>query len=560
MFKNGANQDKDMLLQEILEKSDTIEAIDLYAANKSSFTNPIKAKSIEEALFVKLMYKDPLKLTKMFYTLHKKKSLPRAEVSKILDRQKGGYYTEMISWLEGFEKLGYLTTQRIESSQVKPKYIYILNKNYAELVKILPSVYWFLAEEKSLDDSNIFIEHQNQISLDVVCEYIDDINEKLSYIRVDKEKEEPFKATVIIHSLLDNGATIHEAFFVLDGISEKLAKVIPAIATLEHTRIEKRDISSKISEVLKDKKIYHLYYWYRAEEILNKFNIKHTKEAAELIKKQILKNPWDKESTDEEIYSEVFKQIYGSNIDDFQNKEFLLSELKKFFKTISNEKDEKLNYKFLREYSELMKKLALSILIKTGYLSSNTNPVRSLKKIITSSPILNIGDFKNPINLIIKLRDSQDPVSQYIRKQFSNDMVKLLDEYEFEGSIYLSKAVQNALVGELNQIIKGNSLYDVQCFKQIRTLVDQNQHFYETMHFNRLLLEKAYPDEIMKSTQINESIKKIRSQKSFNEFSESIKFNSRLIEKIDNNLNAEIKISDIEPDFHKIISFYEKFI
>ena len=100
------------------------------------------------------------------------------------------------------------------------------------------------------------------------------------------------------------------------------------------------------------------------------------------------------------------------------------------------------------------------------------------------------------------MQNAQDPLSQYLRDQFSEDTLRLLDEYNRQDTP--SEALRRALVDELNRILKSGSLYDEQMFENIELsdelleLIEDNPQGQDLIELNRLLLEEAYPQEIEK--------------------------------------------------------------
>jgi CHAT domain-containing protein len=111
-----------------------------------------------------------------------------------------------------------------------------------------------------------------------------------------------------------------------------------------------------------------------------------------------------------------------------------------------------------------------------------------------------LEDFGNPKGFVVKLRDATDPVSQYLKEQFSPNARRLVDEYV--GPSPPSASLQTALIIELNELLRGASLYDEQRFKQVilrektRKLVEQNLQGKKRISLNRWLLEDAYPMEL----------------------------------------------------------------
>ena len=137
-----------------------------------------------------------------------------------------------------------------------------------------------------------------------------------------------------------------------------------------------------------------------------------------------------------------------------------------------------------------------------------------------SLALLRVSYLKDPTSLTVKLRDAQDPLSQYIRTQFSLDTQKLLDEYD--GANPPSEALQKALVDELNRLIQGESLYDEQLFAHVtlteetRKLIAQNPSGAALIQLNRILLEEAYPQEIAKYLQDDTNLLTQNGRISFN--------------------------------------------
>jgi hypothetical protein len=118
--------------------------------------------------------------------------------------------------------------------------------------------------------------------------------------------------------------------------------------------------------------------------------------------------------------------------------------------------------------------------------------------------LFNLADLKDPTRLASKLRDARDPLSSFLRGRFTSATSKQLDRYS--GSKQLTKALQRALVKELNALLTGPSLYDANRFKLVRLrgatlqLTMQDLKEADLIRLNRLLLEEAYPLELADST------------------------------------------------------------
>lgn len=119
----------------------------------------------------------------------------------------------------------------------------------------------------------------------------------------------------------------------------------------------------------------------------------------------------------------------------------------------------------------------------------------------TLSPLFRLGDLRD--SLADSLRDPQKPLSQYLQTQFTSNTKQLLEKYD--GSYSLPEPDKKALVDEFNKLIKGPFLYDKQRFtgvkltKETKKLIAHDLHPEEIIWLNRLLLEEAYPNEIVRN-------------------------------------------------------------
>jgi len=128
--------------------------------------------------------------------------------------------------------------------------------------------------------------------------------------------------------------------------------------------------------------------------------------------------------------------------------------------------------------------------------------VKNYLEIYYHNELFGAGDFKDPTSLAVKLRNAADLVSKFLQDQFSNTTQQLLREYI--DATPPSESLQAALIQELNQILKGVSLYDKDRFTQVtlrketQPLIEQNPKEGDLIRLNRFLLEDAYPQEIAK--------------------------------------------------------------
>jgi FHS family L-fucose permease-like MFS transporter len=115
------------------------------------------------------------------------------------------------------------------------------------------------------------------------------------------------------------------------------------------------------------------------------------------------------------------------------------------------------------------------------------------------SLIISAGDFKNLPSLAGKLNQQKDPVSTYLYTKLSDPTRQALAQ----GAD--ATAVAQPLAQDLNQIIKGPSIYDAGRFANVKLLdttkklVEQNPTGEALLRLNRSLLEDTYPEEIQKN-------------------------------------------------------------
>lgn len=122
---------------------------------------------------------------------------------------------------------------------------------------------------------------------------------------------------------------------------------------------------------------------------------------------------------------------------------------------------------------------------------------------LKGSPLFREGDFKDIKSLIIKLREANDPVSRYLWGRFSEPTKQMLKQYN--DTLPVDEGTKNALINELNQLLRGETIYNVDNFSQV-TLSKQTQKLIlfrrhqkrdDLVRLNRYLIEEAYPHEIM---------------------------------------------------------------
>lgn len=127
---------------------------------------------------------------------------------------------------------------------------------------------------------------------------------------------------------------------------------------------------------------------------------------------------------------------------------------------------------------------------------------------IPGSLLLRVEDLNSPRDLLTKLQESQDPLSQHLVSQFSPQTKQLTTEYD--KSEQPTPALLAAVVDELNRQLQGASLFARQRFTGIeferdtliRMLISHDPQGDDLLRLNRLLLEEAYADLVAKSPRV----------------------------------------------------------
>lgn len=125
-------------------------------------------------------------------------------------------------------------------------------------------------------------------------------------------------------------------------------------------------------------------------------------------------------------------------------------------------------------------------------------------QIENSATMLPGSGIADPQAFVHKLSAGQDPVSAYLRDRLPDSLKSDLAAYASSNPD--AKAVLSALVKELNQIISGPSVYTGGGFNGIvlrsetQQLLHNNPSGQELARLNKLLLEDAYPAELVRSS------------------------------------------------------------
>jgi DNA-binding NtrC family response regulator len=132
-------------------------------------------------------------------------------------------------------------------------------------------------------------------------------------------------------------------------------------------------------------------------------------------------------------------------------------------------------------------------------------------KYIAEPPEFTAEDLTGVARLLTKLKEQADPVSTYVRGHLTSRTKQMLKEHVGGEP---SEVLKAALANELSQLIKDQNLYqaerfrDVQLTDETRDLIEHHGLHRDLFRLNRMLLEDAYPGEILKKRPSPEDDKK----------------------------------------------------
>lgn len=108
-----------------------------------------------------------------------------------------------------------------------------------------------------------------------------------------------------------------------------------------------------------------------------------------------------------------------------------------------------------------------------------------------------------PADLAVKLKAAKDPLSQHLNQKFSPATRELLNE--FDSTVLPSDSLTQAMTDELNQVVKGPSLYksglfvDIQLSSYAEKLIARTDQDHDFSRLNRRLLQEVYQEDIEQS-------------------------------------------------------------
>ena len=125
-------------------------------------------------------------------------------------------------------------------------------------------------------------------------------------------------------------------------------------------------------------------------------------------------------------------------------------------------------------------------------------------QIENSATSLSAGSIMDQAAFVAKLANGTDTVSLFLHRRLE-DLVKA-DLAAYSVTNANAKALMSAILKDLNQVIHGPSIYDVARFgnaalrPETERLLQQDVHGLQLARLNMLLLEDAYPAELVKSS------------------------------------------------------------
>ena len=122
---------------------------------------------------------------------------------------------------------------------------------------------------------------------------------------------------------------------------------------------------------------------------------------------------------------------------------------------------------------------------------------------MAAPPGLGPGEFQDPAGFIAKLRDTDNPVSQYIGGMLLVETAQLVKDYENLSSVPFN--VEAAIHKNITQILRREKLlFDDQILEQLdiseelTEMIENNPTGNDLINLNRLLLHHAFPNEFTK--------------------------------------------------------------
>lgn len=147
------------------------------------------------------------------------------------------------------------------------------------------------------------------------------------------------------------------------------------------------------------------------------------------------------------------------------------------------------------------------VLIFSLFLMATLGILQGNIKSIMGPPRFGMHDLKEPVEFITAIRGGQDPVSAYIKGRLSAETKSLIDKFDASNKENVpSKELQKLLSADMNSIIFGENIFEKERFKNVKlsdktwALIEKpDKKQIEISRLNRMLIEEAYPGEIIKA-------------------------------------------------------------
>jgi len=114
-----------------------------------------------------------------------------------------------------------------------------------------------------------------------------------------------------------------------------------------------------------------------------------------------------------------------------------------------------------------------------------------------TSPLFSVFDLLNVSGLVVLLRKAEQPISVFLKEQFSPELSSQIDTYNIADDV--PGIIKEGLVEIFNRIVDGECVYEAEQFEGVK-LSEEVIRLYEhkpkgrgLMNLNRMLLEDAYP-------------------------------------------------------------------
>jgi ABC-type transport system involved in multi-copper enzyme maturation permease subunit len=130
-------------------------------------------------------------------------------------------------------------------------------------------------------------------------------------------------------------------------------------------------------------------------------------------------------------------------------------------------------------------------------------PLLAYFTISDCSSTFSVRDLSDASSFASRLKDPPDAVSTYLRERLSPSTRQGLARWQAPGDP--SSSLQEALTGDINAIVNGTSIWDKARFSSVtirpetRSALGRNPRGADLARLNRLLLEDAYPMELSRN-------------------------------------------------------------